>query len=200
VIRIAPNPSRRTPRSPPSWNVSDAVISAERTGSSFLRLFSSRGAVRPEELRTSASGPALLAGPGPGRGMRNANMCSVMGDAGSPVVRFERAIATGRPSIVLAAANELPRPVQLRDAIRILLVLAIGEPDRFPAAAARFGSRLVSEHRLDIREAQLAFAALGMLATPDPAAGAETLCVLLERHGEQRAAEYVGDWIRSRGL
>lgn len=121
-----------------------------------------------------------------------------MGDAGSPIVRFERAIATGRPSIVLAAANELPRPVQLRDAIRILLVLANGEPDRFPAAAARFGSRLVSEHRLSIAEAQLAFAALATLGTSDPAAGAETLCLVLERHGEQRAADYVGAWLSSR--
>jgi len=121
-----------------------------------------------------------------------------MGDAGSPVARFERAIRIGRPSIVLAAANELPRPIQLRDAVRILLVLAAREPERFPAAAARFGSRLVSERRLDITEAQLAFAALATLGTPDPAAGAETLCVLLERHGEQRAAEYVADWLRSR--
>jgi hypothetical protein len=121
-----------------------------------------------------------------------------MGDAGSPIVRFERAIATGRPSLVRAAANELPQPVQLRDAIRILLVIANGEPDRFPAAAARFGSRLVSEHRLDIIEAQLAFAALATLQTSDPVAGAETLCLVLERHGERRAAEHVGAWLSSR--
>jgi hypothetical protein len=122
-----------------------------------------------------------------------------VGDAGSPVARFERAIATGRPSIVLAAANELPRPLQLRDAIRVVLVLATAEPARFPAAAARFGSRLVSDHRLSIAEAQLVFAALASLPTPDPVAGAETLCVLLERHGEQRAAEYVGQWLTARG-
>lgn len=97
-----------------------------------------------------------------------------------------------------AAANELPQPVQLRDAIRILLVIANGEPDRFPAAAARFGSRLVSEHRLDIIEAQLAFAALATLQTSDPVAGAETLCLVLERHGERRAAEHVGAWLSSR--
>lgn len=113
-------------------------------------------------------------------------------------MRFERAVATGRPSIVLAAANELPRPLQLRDAIRVVLVLATAEPSRFPAAAARFGSRLVSDHRLSIAEAQLAFAALASLPTPDPAAGAETLCLLLERHGEERAAAYVGQWLRAR--
>jgi hypothetical protein len=119
----------------------------------------------------------------------------MMGDAGSSVVRFERALATGRPSIVLAAAHELPKPIQLPDAIRILLVLATGDPDRFPAAAARFGARLVGEHRLSVLEAQLVFAALASLITPDPRAGAETLCMLLERHGEARAAEYLADWL-----
>lgn len=121
-----------------------------------------------------------------------------MGDAGSPLARFERAIAIGRPSIVLAAAHELPKPLQLQHAIRILLVLATGDPDRFRAAAARFGSRLVSERRLDISEAQLAFAALGMLGTSNPTTGAEALCVLLERHGEQQAADYLGEWLRAR--
>ena len=77
-------------------------------------------------------------------------------------------------------------------------MLASGDPDRFRAAAARFGSRLVSERRLEISEAQLAFAALAMLGTSNPTAGAETLCVLLERHGEQQAADYLAEWLRSR--
>ena len=88
-------------------------------------------------------------------------------------MRFERAI--GKPSIVLAAAHELAQPVQLRDALRILLVLVGGDPERFPAAAARFGARLVKEHRLSVAEAQLAFAALATLVTPEPVAGAEAL-------------------------
>jgi hypothetical protein len=120
-----------------------------------------------------------------------------MGDAGSPMARFERAIAIGTPSIVLAAAHELPKPLQLQHAIRILLVLATGDPDRFRAAAARFGSRLVSERRLDISEAQLAFAGLAALGTSNPVAGAEALCVLLERHGEHKAADYLGAWLRA---
>ncbi len=122
-----------------------------------------------------------------------------MGDAGSAVARFERAIKIGKPSIVLAAGHELPKPIQLRDAIRILLVLATGDPARFPVAAARFGSRLVSERRLNIADAQLAFAALATLTSEDPTAGAETLSVLLEHHGERRAAEYVGAWLSARG-
>ena len=121
-----------------------------------------------------------------------------MGDAGSAVARFERALAIGRPSIVLAAAHELPKPIQLPDAIRILLVLATGDRDRFPAAAARFGARLVSERGLSVVEAQLAFAALAALITPEPDAGATTLCMVLERHGERRAAGFVADWLRAR--
>jgi hypothetical protein len=121
-----------------------------------------------------------------------------VGDAGSPLARFERAIAIGRPSIVLAAAHELPKPLQLQHAVRVLLVLATDEPDRFRAAAARFGARFVSERRLDIGEAQLVFAALARLGTLDPIAGAEALRVLLERHGEPQAAEYVGRWLSSR--
>jgi hypothetical protein len=61
-----------------------------------------------------------------------------MGDAGSAVARFERAIKIGRPSIVLAAGHELPKPVQLRDAIRILLVAPLYEeahPRRPPRVA-----------------------------------------------------------------
>jgi hypothetical protein len=121
-----------------------------------------------------------------------------LGDAGSAMARFERAVRVGRPSIVLAAAHELPRPLQLQHAVRVVLVLATGEPERFPAAAARFGARLVSERRLDVAEAQLAFAALATLVRADPAPGAEALCALLERHGEREAAEYVAEWLRAR--
>jgi hypothetical protein len=121
-----------------------------------------------------------------------------MGDAGSPLTRFERAIAIGKPSIVLAAAHELPKPLQLQHAVRVLLVLATDDSDRFRPAAARFGSRFVSERRLDIGDAQLVFAALASLGTSDPAAGAEALCVLLEQHGEPQAAEYLGRWLSTR--
>jgi hypothetical protein len=87
------------------------------------------------------------------------------------MMRFERAVRVGNPNLVLAAAHELPKPVRLRDALRIVLVLAVGAPDQFPAAAARFGARLVSERRLPLEEAQLVFAALGTLAGVQRAAG-----------------------------
>ena len=96
---------------------------------------------------------------------------------------------------MLAAAHELPKPMLLRDALRVVLVLATGAPDRFSAAAARFGAQLVSERRLSVAEAQLAFAALQTLAGPDREPGGEALCALLERHHEAEAARYLERWL-----
>jgi len=113
------------------------------------------------------------------------------------MVRFNRAVQTGNPHLVLAAAHELPRPVQLRDALRVLLVLATSDRERYAPAAARFGARLIHERRLSVPEAQLAFAALQTLPGPEPLAGGEALCVLLERHSEPEAARYLEDWLRA---
>jgi hypothetical protein len=114
------------------------------------------------------------------------------------MMRFERAIRTGNPNLVVAAAHELPRPVLLRDALRVLLVLAGADPDRYQRAAARFGARLVAERRLSVAEAQLAFAALQTLVGPDPLPGGEALCALLEQHCEQDGARYLSEWLRAR--
>jgi hypothetical protein len=124
-------------------------------------------------------------------------MCS-MTSQGSALMRFERAVRTGNPRIVIAAAHELPRPVLLRDALRVLLVLAVADPDRYPPAAGRFGARLVAERRLSVAEAQLAFAALQTLPGSDPLAGGEALSVLLEHHGESDGAQYLEEWLRAR--
>ena len=70
------------------------------------------------------------------------------------MMRFERAIRIGNPNLVIAAAHELPSPVLLRDALRVLLVLAGADPARYQRAAARFGARLVAERRLSVVEAQ----------------------------------------------
>jgi hypothetical protein len=121
-----------------------------------------------------------------------------MTSQGSAMMRFERAVRVGNPNLVLAAAHELPKPVRLRDALRIVLVLAVGAPDQFPAAAARFGARLVSERRLPLVEAQLVFAALGTLAGVERAAGGEALCTVLERRGETEAAHYLEQWLATR--
>ena len=111
------------------------------------------------------------------------------------MMRFERAVRTGNPNLVLAAAHELPKPMLLRDALRVVLVLAARAPERFPVAAARFGARLIRERRLSVAESQLAFAALQTLAGPDREPGAEALCALLERHREPEAARYLEQWL-----
>jgi hypothetical protein len=118
---------------------------------------------------------------------------------GSAITRFDRAVRTGNPNVVIAAAHELPRPVLLRDALRVLLVLAAADLDRYPSAAGRFGARLVVERKLSVAEAQLAFAALQTLCGSDPLAGGEALCVLLEQHGERDAARYLEEWLNARG-
>jgi hypothetical protein len=48
---------------------------------------------------------------------------------------IRRAVRVGNPNLVLAAAHELPKPVRLRYALRIVPVLATAAPDQFPAAA-----------------------------------------------------------------
>ncbi|MGZ6575494.1 MAG: hypothetical protein ACXVFQ_21060 [Solirubrobacteraceae bacterium] len=122
-----------------------------------------------------------------------------MASQGSAITRFDRAVQTGNPNIVIAAAHELPRPVLLRDALRVLLVLAAAAPHRYPPAAARFGARLVVERKLSVAEAQLAFAALQTLPGSDPLAGGEALCVLLQRHEERDAARYLEERLNARG-
>src|SRR3977135_2930153 len=121
-----------------------------------------------------------------------------MTSQGSTMMRFERAIRTGNPNLVIAAAHELPRPVLLRDALRVLLVLAGADPARYQRAAARFGARLVAERRLSVAEAQLAFAALQTLPGPHPLRGGEALCALLEQYREPEGARFLEDWLRAR--
>lgn len=121
-----------------------------------------------------------------------------MTSQGSAIVRFQRALQTGNPAIVLAAAHELPKPVQLRDALAILLVLLDREPERYPAAAARFAARLVSERRLSLTEAQLTYSALQVLTSSEPLAGGEALAAVLEHHGELQASNRLGEWMTSR--
>lgn len=118
---------------------------------------------------------------------------------GSALSRFERACARGNPNIVIPALLELPRPVQLRDALRAVLVLAAARDERYDRYAGRFASRLISERRLGLHEAQLVLAALGALPGPEAQAGAEALATLLERHGETDAAAHLERWLADHG-
>ncbi len=93
-----------------------------------------------------------------------------MTSEGNPYQRFRRALETGNPALVTAAALELPR-VALDDALRICLVLRGGEPARYQRAAVRWLGRFALEARGatidDLREAANALDAL-----PDGAAEA----------------------------
>lgn len=89
---------------------------------------------------------------------------------GSPYQRFRRALATGNPALVTAAALELPR-IALDDALRICLVLRGGEADRYERAAVRWLGRFALEGRgVTIEDLQAAAEALDAL--PDRAAEA----------------------------
>ena len=109
---------------------------------------------------------------------------------------MSRAVATGISSCSRPRTS-CPSRCLLRDALRVVLVLAAAAPERFPAAAARFGARLVSERRLSVAEDLLAFAALQTLGGPDRGPGGEALCVLLEHHHKNEAARYLEEWLQA---
>lgn len=120
---------------------------------------------------------------------------------GSAISRLHRAIANPRASAtqIRAIVAELPGPVSLEDALAILLVALLDrEPETFPRAAARWGGRLVLEHRLPLVDAQLTLAALAALPGPAAGAGAEALIELSERYGLRRVDGLVGGWLRTR--
>jgi hypothetical protein len=102
---------------------------------------------------------------------------------GSAHCRFRRALATGNPLLVRAAAAELD-VVSLADALSICLVLLRAEPTRYGRAAVRFHARFVQDvARVELEDAQIALAALQGLRGPDlvGAAGAlAQLCGALE--------------------
>jgi hypothetical protein len=76
---------------------------------------------------------------------------------GSAHARFRRAILTGNPMLVDAAARELSH-ISLEDALRILLVFAEAGDRRFDRAAARLAARVTSERRLTLAEARYVLA------------------------------------------
>jgi hypothetical protein len=103
--------------------------------------------------------------------------------------------------MIRAAAAELPS-VPLEDALDICLALLELEPDTYPRTAARWGSRLAIERKLDLVDAQLALAALAALPGPGPGAkaGADALIEISSRYGLRRAQELVLAWLDRRGL
>jgi hypothetical protein len=114
------------------------------------------------------------------------------------MTRFERAILSGNPNTIVPAALELPRPILLAHAVRVLLALRDAGDRRYDASAVRFAAVFTRRRSLSMAETLLLHAAVNGLGSEQPDASAETLEILLERHGETKAAGYVADWLGRR--
>jgi len=113
---------------------------------------------------------------------------------GSATVRLQRALDTGNPLLVRAAAAELPR-VGLPEALAICLLLLDAEPDSYPPAAARWAARFVLEHPgVGVGEAQLVLSSLAALRGAGWVGGAEALVALCRLRRVDRAAEVLDVW------
>lgn len=119
-----------------------------------------------------------------------------MTSQGSPQTRFERALRTGNGLVVRLAAAELPG-VHLENALRICLVLAVSEPERYPPAAARWLGRLLVESR-DVTLEQAEQLARALRALPDePRVAADLVPVCAAhrwRRGEEAVRAFAGEW------
>jgi hypothetical protein len=114
------------------------------------------------------------------------------------MTRFERALTTGHPGRIVAAALELPRPIHLSHGARVLLALRdAGAEDEYRKSAAKFAARLVRQRSLDLADAQLLYSALAGLGGREPKAGAAALEALLRAHNEGLAASHVQKWIEA---
>ena len=116
---------------------------------------------------------------------------------GGSYQRFLRALDVGNPTLVRAAAAELPQ-IGLEDALGICLVLLDGEPHRFSVAAARWHARLCLERRLTLDEAALAGAALTALAGERPQAAVAALAGVCRSHALPGAARRLEGWLARR--
>jgi hypothetical protein len=113
---------------------------------------------------------------------------------GSPHARFRRALDTGNPTLVLAAASELSR-VELVDALAICLILLDGGSARYDRAAVRWHGRFALEAPgLELRDAGLVLHALDALRGDHGDAGAEALRCVFEARGRDDLAGVVARW------
>jgi hypothetical protein len=113
---------------------------------------------------------------------------------GSAHARFNRALATGNPTLVLAAASELGQ-LGLADALAVTLVLLGSDGDRYDRAAVRWHARWCLEARPGADESQLALAALLALRGAARQAAADALIELLESRGPRDAARVLAGWV-----
>lgn len=121
-----------------------------------------------------------------------------MTSQGSPHTRFQRALASRNPMLVVAAAAELGR-LSLADALAVTLVFLPQEHERYERASVRWHARWCLEARPRPDEAGLALAALHALPGPARQAAGEALIELLEAHGLDEAADVLGRWLAGPG-
>jgi len=119
---------------------------------------------------------------------------------GSSHSRFLRALDTGNPTLVLAAAAELTR-VELADALSICLVLLDAGSPLYPRAAVRWHARLcLQAPALELGEAALVLGGLQALAGGHRAAAATALSGLFDAQGLAGPARVIAGWAaRQRG-
>ena len=127
-----------------------------------------------------------------------ANMRSYVTSQGSAYARFRRALDSGNPHLVRAAAVELEH-VQLEDALAVCLVFLDREPEAFASAATRWHARFVLEHRTSPGDADLARAALHAMDGGDRATAARALAALCDTYRLPRAAAVLQRWSERSG-
>ena len=123
--------------------------------------------------------------------------CVPVTSQGSPYSRLLRALATGNPTIALAAAAELQR-VPLPEALALCLLL-VDDSQRYERAIVRWHGRFCLEIRgVGAGEAQLALAALRALSGPSQEAGGRALIALCQARGLAEAGEVLERWLSQR--
>jgi hypothetical protein len=113
---------------------------------------------------------------------------------GSPRARFQRALASGNPTLVAAAAAEIGH-LSLDDALAVCLAFLPSDPQRFDRAVVRWHGRYCVELRPSTDEAQLVLAAMRALDGPTRAAAAAALLGLFERRGLRHARRQLSAWL-----
>jgi hypothetical protein len=101
---------------------------------------------------------------------------------GHPRAIFNRALENGNLVLAEMTARELGR-LTLVESLRLTIVYADRDPDKFGRAAARWLARFTAEAGLDPVATQLAPTALTLLPTQERARGCTILAELGRRHG-----------------
>jgi hypothetical protein len=102
-----------------------------------------------------------------------------MTSAGHLPAHLNRAIASGNLLAARALARELPRRLNLDEALGVVLLIADAEPATFPRAAARFVGRLALERPLPLVDVKDVASALLELPAPFAYTDLRAVC---ERH------------------